>query len=123
MISVEQIEKWAIEEAEAINIHATDEQKELLLSKFDEEFDPTDKTLCIYGLMTGNCFLKETGQLMKKVQPKMVANDLRIKSALNKSEKFRGVARGRHFTALEFYAFTFGEDIVKETIISRISVS
>lgn len=50
-------------EAEALRVHATGEE----LGRLDiNRLDPTDKKLCIYGLMTRDCFSPRAADLIDK---------------------------------------------------------
>lgn len=57
----EQLKEDVRKEAEALRVHATKEE----LNKLDfENLDYADKTRCIYGLMTGDCFSQRSAELI-----------------------------------------------------------
>ena len=59
----DQLIKGILKEIENIKIHATDAEKEKLdFSMFSGGMSGH----CIYGLMTGNCYSKRAGELIKK---------------------------------------------------------
>lgn len=57
----EQLKEDVRKEAEALRVHATKEE----LGKLNLDYlDSTDRTRCIYGQMTGNCFSQRSAELI-----------------------------------------------------------
>lgn len=59
----DQLKEDVRKEAEALRVHATKEERERLDI---ETLDYSDKTRCIYGLMTGDCFSMRAATLIDK---------------------------------------------------------
>lgn len=112
----EQLKEDVKKEAEALRVHATEEE----LEKLDFTIvDPTHKQLCYYGQMTGNCFSRRAAELIDKccsryfapelmpngghVNMKRVskyANGTKVKDFVNERSS---MIEETHFSAIEAY--------------------
>lgn len=68
----EQLKEDVKKEAEALRVHATQEE----LAKLDTEiFDPGLSDLCCYGLMTGSCGSPRAHELISKCCVRLIDNE------------------------------------------------
>lgn len=69
----EHLKTEVIAEATLLRQNTTPEERERLLG-LQSDFHPLHYMLCIYGLLTGNCFSKRAGELRKLSGTPMVAH-------------------------------------------------
>ena len=95
MYTFEQLKEDVRKEAEALKIHATQEERERLSI---EELDPNHARRCIYGLATGECDSPRASKLIKKCAPIYIDSESdqhRIKTV----DHFREY----HWSPIEYY--------------------
>lgn len=69
----EQLKEDVKKEAEALRVHATQEERERLDI---EMLDPSSSTECIYGLMTDSCFSKRAALLINQCCKRFFTNSV-----------------------------------------------
>jgi hypothetical protein len=124
MIELTNTFKTAIKrEATNLRRYATEEQKKKLSA---DKVVPTDKTACIYGLMTGDCYSKEATKLLKLCGVPAIStyNPLsKEETIFNPTSKWKKEAwgtelthNGRSYSAIEGYLVIANRDKVRQLV-------
>jgi hypothetical protein len=105
----------ALKELTNIKAHATPEEWNRLVNNLDF-MDAKSFSLCVYGLLTGNCFNPRAVELIKKCADAPFFCSFDIEAGdypkLEAKEDLSALQR-RHYTCLEFYLFRNTHEVQK----------